>query len=62
MTEFRYPDGESALKAAKEAVKNGRNRYMEQRRTQDGLLCFIVGDGSGIIESHIIVADRDNVP
>lgn len=62
MTEFRYPDGESALKAAKEAVKNGRNRYMEQRRTQDGLLCFIVGDGSGIIESHIIVAGKEDHP
>lgn len=60
--EFRYPDGESALKAAKEAVKNGRNRHLEQRKTRDGHICFTVGDGSGIIEVHIIETGKEGLP
>ena len=51
---FTYPDGESALAAAKKAVKANPAYRFQRRRTDDGTDCFEVLDGTRVIERHTV--------
>lgn len=50
--EFSYPDAESALLAAKKAVKSENGRSLKRNNTEDGLPCFDVISDDKIIERH----------
>ena len=51
---FSYPDGESALKAAKKAIK-GKPTYRYHRNIlPDGTDCFEVLDDGKVIERHLV--------
>ncbi len=54
---FSYPDGESALKAAKKAIK-GKPTYRYHRNIlPDGTDCFEVLDSGSVIERHIVLRE-----
>jgi hypothetical protein len=51
---FTYPDGEAALKAAKNAIK-GHPTWRFSRKTMDnGTICFEVMDGNKALERHLV--------
>lgn len=52
--EFRYPDGESALRAAKKALRAERGRTFRSEK-YEGQDCFVViGAGGKILERHTV--------
>jgi len=50
---FSYPDGEKALAAAKQAVREHRTWTFARVRLPDGTDCFEVSDGTKPVERHI---------
>jgi len=60
---IRHPDGESALKAAKEAVRNDPDLTFERKPLEDGTDCFILQDHSGnIVGRHIVPGKKVKLP
>ncbi|MBQ6577387.1 MAG: DNA polymerase IV [Bacteroidales bacterium] len=58
-----HPSGESALKAAKEAVKKNPDLTFERKPLQDGTDCFILQDHSGkIVGRHVVPGSVAKVP
>ena len=54
---FRHPDGESALAAAKKAIKEHPSYRFQRRRsagTTGSTDCFEILDGQTVIERHLI--------
>ena len=51
---FSYPDGESALKAAKKAIRGNQALRFHSRKQEDGTDCFEVVQDSKVIERHCV--------
>ena len=51
---FTYPDGEAALKAAKNAIKGHHTRRFSRKTMGDGSICFEVMDGNKVLERHMV--------
>ena len=52
--EFRYPDGEQALAAAKKAIKGHPSYRFHRHKLEDGTDCFEVVEDSKVLERHIV--------
>ena len=53
--EFKYPDGEKALAAAKKAVKDNPALRFQRSHLHDGTDCFEVEKDGKVIERHIVL-------
>ena len=49
-----YPDGEAALKAAKNAIKGHPTWRFNRKTMDDGSICFEVMDGNKVLERHLV--------
>ena len=52
---FTYPDGEAALRAAKNAVKEHPGWRFNRKTTADGRFCFEIVDGNKVVEQHRVI-------
>ena len=51
---FTYPDGEAALKAAKNAIKGHLTWRFSRKTMDDGSICFEIMDGNKVLERHLV--------
>ena len=51
---FRYPDGEAALLAAKQAVRSNPGYRFQRRHWEDGTDGFEVLDDAKVVERHLV--------
>ena len=51
---FTYPDGETALSAAKKAIKGHPTYRFHRQNLQDGTSCFEVVEGNKVLERHLV--------
>ena len=51
---FTYPDGETALSAAKKAIKGHPTYRFHRQNLPDGTSCFEVVEGNKVLERHLV--------
>ena len=51
---FAYPDGETALSAAKKAIKGHPTYRFHRQNLPDGTSCFEVVEGNKVLERHLV--------
>ena len=51
---FAYPDGETALSAAKKAIKGHPTYRFHRQNLPDGASCFEVVEGNKVLERHLV--------
>ena len=51
---FTYPDGETALTAAKKAIKGHPTYRFHRQNLPDGTSCFEVVEGNKVLERHLV--------
>lgn len=56
-----HPDGESALKAAKQAVKEKTGRYYGRSENQQGRLTFNVYENGKVVVRHVVARETSRM-